>query len=45
MFKSNPKLIGTLEDGLTLQFGTNRSDTELVIYGKQLGQFLVKVQK
>ena len=34
VFKSNPKPIGTLEDGLTLQFGTNRSDTELVIYDK-----------
>lgn len=34
VFKSNPKPIGTLKDGLTLQFGTNRSDTELVIYDK-----------
>ena len=34
VFKTNPKPIGTLEDGLTLQFGTNRSDTELVIYDK-----------
>lgn len=34
VFKSNPKPIGTLEDGLTIQFGTNSSDTELVIYDK-----------
>ena len=34
VFKSNPRPIGTIEDGLTLQFGTNSSDTELVIYDK-----------
>ena len=34
VFKSNPRPIGTLEDGLTIQFGSNKSDTELVIYDK-----------
>jgi DNA relaxase NicK len=41
IFKSNPKPMGTLEDGLTIQFGSNKSDTELVIYDKlheQLGK-------
>lgn len=35
VFKSKPKPIGTLEDGLTIQFGGNESETELVIYDKK----------
>jgi hypothetical protein len=35
VFRSNSKPIGRLEDGLTLQFGSNDSDVELVIYDKK----------
>lgn len=35
IFKSRPKPLGTLEDGLTIQFGSNQSATELVIYDKK----------
>ena len=34
IFKAKPKPIGTLDDGLTIQFGSNMSNTELVIYDK-----------
>lgn len=35
VFKSKPRPIGTLEDGLTIQFGGNDSEIELVIYDKK----------
>jgi len=35
IFKSKPKPIGTVKTGLTLQFGSNMSNTELVIYDKK----------
>lgn len=35
IFKTNPKPLGTLQDGLTIQFGSNQSSTELVIYDKK----------
>lgn len=38
VFKSPVKPIGTLKTGLTLQFGSNSSNTELVIYDKQKEQ-------
>ncbi len=38
IFKSNPRPIGTLEDGLTYQFGSNLSKSELVVYDKKAEQ-------
>jgi len=35
VFKSKPRPIGTIEDGLTIQFGGNESEIELVIYDKK----------
>ena len=35
VFKSKPRPIGTIEDGMTIQFGGNESDVELVIYDKK----------
>ena len=38
VFTTKPKPIGTIEDGLTIQFGSNNSETELVVYDKLLEQ-------
>ena len=38
VFQSKPKPIGTIEDGLTIQMGSNKSLTELVIYDKLIEQ-------
>lgn len=36
VFKSAAQPIGTLKSGLTIQFGSNKSDVELVIYDKKM---------
>ena len=36
VFKSKPNPIGTLENGMTIQFGSNNSGIELVIYDKKM---------
>lgn len=36
VFLSRPKPIGTIEDGMSIQFGSNNSAIELVIYDKRM---------
>jgi hypothetical protein len=36
VFKSRPRPIGNIEDGMTIQFGGNNSEIELVIYDKHM---------
>ena len=36
VFKSRPRPIGNIDDGMTIQFGSNDSEVELVIYDKHM---------
>ncbi len=44
VFKSKPRPIGTIDEGMTIQFGGNDSEVELVIYDKKMERKHRKIQ-